>query len=200
MTQEATTEENQEATHPVALAWGWPLWLAVTFTVFLSWPLGIVLGDYNIPLYVVFVVWVEYFVFEAKPSALKIMIPNFIYGSVTVSVGTLLFVWVVGLGLISNPEWNIVLALSLAYFPVIGGLVKGMDFYANAHPLPVFNGVAMTLGVFFTKSYWPLTENGYGLVLLALAACVAAGLVGGAAAYFNVAITVPRKEAAQTSG
>lgn len=198
MAQESTTEEGAAPalTHPAVLAWGWPLWLAVTFTVFLTWPFGVYLGDYNLPLYVTFVVWVEYFVFGAKPSALKIMIPNFVYGSVTITIGTLLYLWIHSWEIFTGRN-NVYLSLSIAYFIVIGALVWGMNFnypFAN-NPLPVFNGVAITLGVFFTGSYWPLFENVYASALIACVATIAAGLLGGIAAFFNVAITGSRKAA-----
>ena len=57
-----------------------PLWLAISITVVVSLPFGLWLGDYNLPLWVSFIVWAEYFVLGAKPAALKVIIPAFLIG------------------------------------------------------------------------------------------------------------------------
>jgi hypothetical protein len=172
-----------------------PFWLAVAITVTVTWPLALYAGKFAIPLWVLFIVWAEYFVLGGKPAALKVIYPNYIYGSVSVTVGTLLYLWMQSWNLIADPKTNTTFALAVAYFVVFCLLLKSMDFgwsFASV-PLPLFNGVAMTLGVFFTSSYWPLSTNMYLTALLACATAIAAGLLGGIVGWFNVTITFPRK-------
>jgi hypothetical protein len=149
------------------------------------------------PLWAVFVVWAEYFVLGAKPEALKVMWPNFIYGSLGVTVGTLLYAWIQSWGLIGDPKANTLFALVVAYFVLFCVLLKTMEFgwsFASTG-LPLFNGVALTLGVFFTGTYWPLfeTTNLYAIALLSSLTAIAAGIMGGVVGWFNMVITFPRK-------
>ena len=70
-----------------------PIWLAVAITVAVSLPFGLWLGDYNLPLWVAFIVWAEYFVLGGTPSALKVIIPAFmigVLGAATITTFTVL--------------------------------------------------------------------------------------------------------------
>ena len=71
-----------------------PLWLAVAITVCVSLPFGIWLGKLNLALWAAFIVWAEYFILGAKPSALKIMVPAYILGVVGVALIGLLYTFV----------------------------------------------------------------------------------------------------------
>ena len=76
-----------------------PLWLAVSITVVVSLPFGLWLGDYNLALWVSFIVWAEYFVLGGKPAALKIIIPAFligVFGAMWITTGTALLEEILG--------------------------------------------------------------------------------------------------------
>jgi hypothetical protein len=174
-----------------------PFWLAVAIAVTLTWPAALYAGRFAMPLWAVFVVWAEYFVLGAKPEALKVMIPNFIYGSLSVTVGTLLYIWIESWGLIGDAKTNTTFALAVAYFIVFCVLLKTMEFgwpFASTG-LPLFNGVALTLGIFFTGTYWHLFETSslYVIALLSSLTAIAAGIMGSIVGWFNVVITFPRK-------
>src|SRR5512147_2394179 len=57
-----------------------PLWLASSITVVVSLPFGLWLGDFNLPLWVAFIVWAEYFQLGAKPVVLRTIIPAYLIG------------------------------------------------------------------------------------------------------------------------
>jgi len=192
MSQASEAAKAEEATKPRV-----PFWLAVAFSVVVTFPAAIYFGRFAMPLWAVFVVWAEYFVLGAKPEALKVMWPNFIYGSLGVSVGTLLYIWIQSWGLIADPEANTLFSLTVAYFILFCVLLKTMEFgwsFASTG-LPLFNGVALTLGIFFTGTYWHLFETSslYVIALLSSLTAIAAGIMGGIVGWINVIITFPRK-------
>ena len=127
MAQESTTEEAAPALTQPAVWPGLAVMAGGDVHGLFDLAVRCLLGDYNLPLYVTFVVWVQYFVFGAEPSALKIMIPNFVYGSVTITIGTLLYLWILSWEIFTGRN-NVYLALSIAYFIVIGALVWVMNF------------------------------------------------------------------------
>ena len=53
-----------------------PLWLAVAITVVVSLPFGIWLSRWNLPIWVSFIVWAEYFALGAKAQALSRSCPR----------------------------------------------------------------------------------------------------------------------------
>ena len=59
-----------------------PFHWAVSILVALVLPLSFFLGKFNFPLWVCFIAWAEYFVFGAKPSAFKTILPCWLYGAV----------------------------------------------------------------------------------------------------------------------
>lgn len=55
-----------------------PFWLAVAITAIVFLPLTMFLGKYNIPLWVSFIVWAEFFAFGANvKDAGKLILPAF---------------------------------------------------------------------------------------------------------------------------
>ena len=192
MSQGTEAAKAEEATKPRVA-----FWLAVAISVVVTFPAAIYFGRFTMPLWAVFVVWAEYFVLGAKPEALKVMFPNFIYGSMGVTVGTLLFIWIQSWELIANPQANTLFSLMVAYFILFCVLLKTMEFgwsFASTG-LPLFNGVALTLGIFFTGTYWHLFETSslYVIALLSSLTAIAAGIMGGIVGWINVIITFPRK-------
>lgn len=57
-----------------------PLWLAVAITVVVSLPFGIWLNRWNLPIWVSFIVWAEYFALGAKAAVLIKIVPAYLSG------------------------------------------------------------------------------------------------------------------------
>src|SRR5688572_17388933 len=64
-----------------------PFFIAVVITALLPLPLGMYLGNWNIPLWVAFVVWAQYFVYGAQPSAFKTIVPCYAAGALFSTAG-----------------------------------------------------------------------------------------------------------------
>lgn len=172
-----------------------PLWLAIAVTVVVSLPFGLWLGDYNLPLWVSFIVWAEYFVLGAKPAALKIMIPAFligVFGAMCITTFTAALEEVLGgAGLVVADDTSAFIGM-FAGFCVFLYLLRHvpMDLFGAAS-LPHFNGVSMMLGVLFTGAWLGAAPDGLSPLLEPAVAAVGAalaGLLGCFLAWFNVTI------------
>lgn len=187
-----------------------PLWLAVAITVCVSLPFGIWLGKLNLALWASFIVWAEYFVLGAKPSALKIMVPAYILGVVGVALIGLLYTFlakalgtgdVLNFGLQTLTKDNV--ALYVSFFVGFCILIYAMKYMpvTLTGTLPFFNGISIFLGVYFTGSFmgWFKDFNvsadmiGYAVVVFAALTAIVAGLLGAALGWFNVTILFPRE-------
>jgi hypothetical protein len=165
-----------------------PLWLAVAITVVVSLPFGLYLEEYNLPLWVAFIVWAEYFALGAKPDALKLIIPSFVAGAALTGV-------IMGVVAVTAPELPENLALAICLFVGIGAMVYIMRFSPTLQggSLPYFNGISMLLGVYFTASYpQGVTSEPFLMPLVAALWAILGGLLGAALGWFNVTITFPR--------
>jgi MFS family permease len=166
-----------------------PFFLAVVITALLPLPLGMYLGNWNIPLWAAFVVWAQYFVYGAKPSAFKIIVPCFAAG-VLFSTG----------GMVANSILSSFmhpfLAICIGFGVAVAIMVYVMDYVPafQQGSLAYFNGMAMMLGVYFTGAF---PQFGWTTPVLApIIAGVWAILVGWLGAvfgWFNVTITFPRE-------
>jgi hypothetical protein len=175
-----------------------PLWLALAITVIVSLPFGLWLGNWNLPLWVAFIVWAQYFNLGAKPEMLKTIIPAFILGVIGAVIASVLGVllnkalddakiYVPGdLGIaIAYFVWFCILIYSMKYMPITNG----------PGTTPFFNGVAMGLAVYFTGQY----ATAFGTLdatLVPVACGVAAilgGLLGAFLGWFDVVILFPRE-------
>ena len=179
-----------------------PLWLAIAITVVVSLPFGLWLGDYNLPLWVAFIVWAEYFVLGARPAALKVIIPAFLIGvlgaaSIT-TFGVLVEKAFDGATIVTEHDAAAFVAMFIG-FCVFLFLLRfvPLDLFGSAS-LPHFNGVSMMLGVFFTAAFIsaappdidPVFEPAVAAVGAALA-----GLLGCFLGWFNVTILFQVPEA-----
>lgn len=164
-----------------------PLYLAVAITVVVSLPFGLFLGKYNLPLFVAFIVWAEYFALGAKPEALKTILPA--YSAGVVLTGASMFTTVL---LATTLTLNGALAVSL--FVWVGAMVYIMPRFPvlGKGSLPYFNGISMLLAVYFTKSY-PETANILLQPWVAVVFALLAGWLGAVLGWFNVLITFPRE-------
>jgi len=169
-----------------------PLFLAIGITVVVSVPFSLWLGQWNMAVWVSFIVWAEYFALGAKPQALKTILPAFAYSAV-----------ITGLSLAAVPLLDFLpsvvkdgdLAVATALFIGLTFGVYSMKWakVLQDGSLPFFNGISMVLAVAFTASYPPITENVYLAPLWAAVWVIALGIFGGLLGVFNVWITFPKK-------
>lgn len=187
-----------------------PMWFASAITVCVSLPFGLWLGKYSLPLWVAFIVWAEYFALGARPAALKIIVPAYLLGvcgAVLILTGYTLTTH--GLGGVRVFVDND-LAQIAAFFVGFCVLIYAMRFMSvtQVGTLPFFNGISMTLGVYFTHSFIGAADLAYdpaayttALEMPAIAGIGAAfaGLLGAFLGWFNVVITWPRTRPADAS-
>jgi hypothetical protein len=176
-----------------------PLWLAVAITVVVSLPFGLWLDNIggnlnlmNLPLWVAFIVWAQYFALGAKPDALTKMIPSFALAVILTAATMYAFVWLNDQ--VIPKEWPEGTALAIALFIGVAAMVYIMRFWSvlQAGSLPFFNGISMLLGVYFTNSI-PAGTDPYLAPWIAAVVTIAAGLLGAFLGWFNVTITFPHE-------
>lgn len=172
-----------------------PIWLAVAITVVVSLPFGLWLGDYNLPLWVSFIVWAEYFVLGGKPAALKVIIPAYmigVLGAMSITTGTAILERVLD-GAAIRAEHDVAAFIGMFVgFCIFLYAVRWvrMDLFGSAS-LPFFNGVSMMLGVFFTAAFITAAPEGIDPILepaVAAMGAALAGLLGCFLGWFNVTI------------
>ncbi|HEY6014516.1 MAG TPA: DUF1097 family protein [Candidatus Limnocylindrales bacterium] len=174
-----------------------PLWLASSITVVVSLPFGLWLGDFNLPLWVAFIVWAEYFQLGAKPVVLRTIIPAYLIGvagatSIT-TANALLERVIPDLTIVSRGD----VAAFVSFFAGFCVLIYAMRWMGPTRTgtLPFFNGISMTLGVLFTGAFETAVGPDVDAVLLPAVAGIGAalaGLLGAALGWFNVAIMFTR--------
>jgi hypothetical protein len=172
-----------------------PLWLAVAITVVVSLPFGLWLGDYNLPLWVSFIVWAEYFVLGGTPAALRVIIPAYLLG-VLGATGVTTFTAVLermldGAGLVAEDDVAAFAGLFVGFCVFLYAVRwVPLPLFGSAS-LPFFNGVSMMLGVLFTSAFITAAPAGVDPILEPAVAAVGAGLaglLGGFLGWFNVTI------------
>jgi hypothetical protein len=176
-----------EAAEKIKMSETIPFWLAVVITALLPLPLAMYLGDYNVPLWVSFVVWAQYFVYGASPKAFgKIFIP-FAVGALFSTAGMVL-------AAIFGQFMDAYLGLNLGFGLAVAVMVYSMRFFPlfREASLAYFNGMAMMLAVYFTGSC-PL-KGSCGPIVLPIVAgiwTIIVGWFGAFLGWFNVTITFP---------
>jgi hypothetical protein len=166
-----------------------PFWLAVAITVMFALPLGLYFGQFNLPLWVSFIVWAEYFALGGKMGSLRIILPAYAGGVFMGTCMILLYTW-----LAPHLTQPAVYGLYIALFIGVGVMVYVMKYFKVLQDgsLPYFNGLSMLLGVYFVAAHPTFTSNAYLLVILAGCYAVAGGYFGAILGWFNVTITFPR--------
>ncbi|MEA2026584.1 MAG: DUF1097 domain-containing protein [Chloroflexota bacterium] len=192
-TPAASTATGAASAAPVATRDRVPMWLAVSITVVVSLPFGLWLGNYNLPLWVSFIVWAEYFVLGQKPAALKIIIPAFligVIGAMCITTATaILEQFLGGAGLVAENDAAAFIGMFLG-FCVLLYAARWLPVDGEA-TLPFFNGVSMMLGVYFTAAFITAASDGISPTLEPAVAAVGAalaGLLGCFLGWFNVTI------------
>jgi len=175
-----------------------PLWLAVAITVVVSLPFGIWLNRWNLPIWVSFIVWAEYFALGAKWQALTKIVPAYLSGVVVASAIMTLYVWLTHV--FGTHYWvkPTDLALAVAAFVGFCVFIFAMNYIPiwRDNTLPFFNGVSMGLAVYFTSTFihpFPAVVSVYALPWEAAAGAALAGMLGAFLGWFNVTILFPRK-------
>jgi hypothetical protein len=175
-----------------------PLWLAVAITVVVSLPFGLWLGDYNLPLWVSFIVWAEYFVLGGTPAALRVIVPAYLLG-VLVALGVTTFTAALegaldGAGLVAEDDLAAFVGMFVGFCVLLYAVRwVPLPLFGSAS-LPFFNGVSMMLGVLFTSAFISAAPAGIDPLLEPAVAAVGAGLaglLGGFLGWFNVTILFP---------
>jgi hypothetical protein len=170
-----------------------PLWLAVAVTVVVSLPFGIWLNRWNLPIWVSFIVWAEYFALGAKPAVLLKIVPAYLSGVGVAAAIMTFYVWLTTQ--FGTTHWvkpNDV-ALIVAAFVGFCFFIYVMKYIPawRDNTLPFFNGVSMGLGVYFTGAFvkpFPLVVSIYALPWMAAAGAALAGMLGAFLGWFNIAI------------
>src|SRR5450759_544562 len=177
-----------------------PLWLASAITVCVSLPFGSWLGDFNVPLWAAFIVWAEYFVLGAQPAVLRTIIPAYVIGSGgAVAILTLYAILSDAFGtarLYADHD----IASFVAFFIGFCVLLYAQRWMpvTRTGMLPFFNGISMTLGVYFAESFFrpfgAQVSDINPIVLPAIAGigAILAGLLGSFLGWLNVVILFQR--------
>ncbi len=174
-----------------------PLWLASSVTVVVSLPFGLWLGDFNLPLWVAFIVWAEYFQLGARPAVLRTIIPAYLIGvagATAITTANALLERAIPDAMLVSPGD---VAAFVSFFAGFCILIYAMRWMGPTRTgtLPFFNGISMTLGVLFTGAFETAVGPDVDAALLPLVAGVGAalaGLLGACLGWFNVAILFTR--------
>lgn len=171
-----------------------PMWLAVAITVALILPAGLWLNEFSLPLWIVFCVWAEYFVFGATLKGAKALVPAFLLGAVAAVAVHSFAVYLIGLFGSTKLVKPGDLAILVAYFIGFCVFVWLMDYVKavqGASTLAYFQGIALTLGAIFTgqgAAWVGHSTNSYALVIgaaiVAVVSCFAGVLIG----WINIAL------------
>jgi len=170
-----------------------PFWLATAITAVLFVPLSLYLGKYNVPLWVTFVVWAQYFLYGAKLEAYKLIFPSFAAGALFSTLGMVLTALLsnipalaVGKGLPA-----LVIGFGLAVCIMVYSMRWSKTF--QTAPTAYFNGMAMMLAVYFTSSYPHGDAFNITFPIIAGLWTILVGWFGVFVGWFNLKITFPRE-------
>jgi len=169
-----------------------PMWLAIALTLVVSMPFGLWLGKFNFTLWCSFIVWAQYFALGAKPAALKLILPSFGYAA-TLTALTLFLIPFFSFLPSLRTEGD--LAVTLVLFVGVAFMSYSMRWAKTFQDgsLPFFNGISMTLAVYFTRSY-PVVGPEITQALVAGVWTILMGGFGALLGAFNVWITFPRRQ------
>ncbi|MFT6286556.1 MAG: hypothetical protein ACJA09_001306 [Alcanivorax sp.] len=176
-----------------------PLPWAAAVMVMLILPLTFYLGNWNIPLWVSFIVWAEYFVLGAKPSSWKIILPSVAFGVAGGAFWCLSATYVASmLAPYVEPPHVLYIAFAITNFIWVPLIVYGTNWTQTFREgtLAVFNGLTLQLAVYFTGSipYAAELESNYSLILASLFWTLILAWFGWFLGWFNIFLTFPSKK------
>ncbi len=176
-----------------------PLHWASSIMLVFALPLTFYLGKWNIPLWVSFIVWTQYFILGANRGTWRIVAPFFLFGALLAALWCISATFIAGYlkshfdGLaatyiafaITNLVWVTIVVHCLGWSPKFGEAT-----------LSIFNGFTMMLAVYFTGSSPEIgpVENPYYIILLSAVWAVIAGYIGWCLGWLNVFLTFPREK------
>jgi hypothetical protein len=175
-----------------------PFWLAVGITAIVFLPLTMFLGKFNIPLWVSFIVWAEFFNFGGTvKKAGKYILLAFPAGAAICALGFIVsFSLSAGIPGLAGPNgsgmWGMWVGFGVAVC-VLAYIMKFSKIFADGS-LAYFNGMTMMIAVLFTNSY-PQSANA-AIQVNTIIAClwtILSGYFGLFLGWFNMAITFPKK-------
>ena len=170
-----------------------PFWLATAITAVLSLPLGLYLGKFNVPLWVTFIVWAQFFLYGAKLDSWKTIFPCFAAGALFSTLGMVLAALLMKIPALAAA--NGLPAIGIGFGLAVCIMVYCMRFYKTFQTgsLSYFNGMAMMLAVYFTNSYPHGGTFNITFPIIAGLWTILVGWFGVLVGWFNVKITFPRQ-------
>lgn len=182
-----------------------PLHWAVAVVCALAIPLAFFLGKFNVPIWVCFVVWAEYFALGGTPATWRLILPSIPFGALT---GAAWSAGALAVGKLIGGELGFFWGFMITNFVFLTLMVYLMPRVAawRDGSLAVFNGLALFFAVYFTKSVPPVgpLDNPWWAIVLALLWTVATAYIGWVLGWLNGKLTAPpaepaRQPAAQSS-
>lgn len=176
-----------------------PLHRAVAVVCALAIPLAFFLGKFNVPIWVCFVVWAEYFALGGTPDTWRQIIPSIPFGAAT---GAAWSAGAIAVGNLIGGELAFFWGFLFTNFVFLTLMVYLMPRVAawRSGSLAVFNGLALFFAVFFTKSVPALgpMQNTYWVIALALVWTVTTAYIGWVLGWLNGKLAAPPQAAAQS--
>lgn len=178
-----------------------PLPWAAAIMVVLVLPLGFYLGRWNLPLWVCFIVWAQYFALGANLATWRIIIPSLSFGIVIgalwCSSSVALMSYLASHMSPINGTYAAYALTSLLWVPL---LVYGLQWTPafNAGTLSVFNGFTLLLAVYFTATAPPVgpMDNPYYVVWWSCLWTVLNGFIGWTFGWLTIFLTFPHAPSA----
>lgn len=176
-----------------------PLPWAAAIMVVLILPLTFYLGSWNVPLWVSFIVWAEYFMLGAKASTWKIILPSIVFG---VAGGAMWCLSAMFLAQLLGPYVGqphvLYISFAVTNFIWIPLIVYGTNWTQTLRDgiLAVFNGLTLQLAVYFTSSipYAAQLDSTYSLIVASFFWTVILAWFGWFLGWFNMFLTFTPKQ------
>ena len=166
---------------------------AVSILVILTLPLALYLGKFNFPLWVCFIVWAEYFALGGTPKTAKIILPSLLVGVLFAAIWMATAVFYTS---VANHPHNLLIGLVIGtiWVTVVCYLIPRSNTLTEG-TLAVFNGLALYLAVYFTKSIPAIgpMENPYWQIINASIWTLFTAYIGWCFGWINIALTFPKK-------
>lgn len=171
-----------------------PLPWAVSLVCFIVLPFGMFLGKFNFPLWVLFIVWAEYFVFGATPSSWKLVFPSIPAGALAAALwmATGVFISQVSGGTVSL-FWGLVIG-DFIWVTILLYAIPHVSAF-SAGTLAVFNGLTLFLAVYFTGSIPKLgpMANPYWVIVSTFIWTTIMAYLGWVIGWLNIVLTFPKE-------
>ncbi len=168
-----------------------PLPWAISIVCVISLPFALFLGRFNLPVWVSFIVWAEYFALGPSPSNWRLIIPSLPFGALFGALWILTGVALAGL----NLSLFVGLAIGALVWVTIMVYLMPKSKSLTAGTLAVFNGLTLFLAVYFTGSIpaLGLGTNPYTIIFATLIWTVLAAWLGWFFGWLTITLTFPKR-------